>query len=89
MKTSTLLSLNAGTGTYTTPNSVHVFQPSYVHNSLSADLGACGHVIEVKILTELRAMLSNQTLFRMFLTLVETDFLLNLLLLCRHVQFVM
>ena len=61
----------------------------YITASLLADLAACWHVVEVKILTELRAMLSKQTLFRMFLTLVETDFLLILLLLCRHVRFVL
>ena len=52
---------------------IHVCRyPSYVYNGLLADLAACRHVIEVKILTELRAMLSKETSFRMFLTLVET-----------------
>ena len=54
-----------------------------------ADLAACRHVMEVKILTELRAMLSKQTysiLNAVFKTLVEIDLLL---LLCRHVRFVM
>ena len=66
------------------------FLLAVLYISLLADLTACRHVIKVKILTELRAMLSKQTsvISNVFKTLVEVDFLLNLLLLCRHVQFV-
>ena len=43
------------------PNSC--FSLAVLYNSLLADLAACRHVMEVKILTELRAMLSKQTYF--------------------------